>query len=119
MQPLVIGGHPLEYHDADRLIDQGAAAGTFTGMRADTTTDCRNRHVAANSAERLVVAVVLDFLDIGRDINVCRATIHAGGRQLVAIGFGPFAFTLSTQVGQIVITKMFNGIDNRFGGRHA
>ena len=119
MQQLVIGGHTLEHHDADRFVDQRAAAGRFAGMGADTAADSRDRHVATDRAEGLVVAIILDLFDIGRDINMRRTTIHTGRGQLVVIAFCLLGLALSAQEGQVVVTEIFDRVENRFGRSHA
>src|SRR5210317_951143 len=115
----MIGGNPLEDHDADGLVNQGTATGRLAWMRTDATADSRDRHAIADGSEGLIVAIILDFLNIGRDVNMRRAAIHAGRRQLVVIALGLFPLALTTQKGQVVFTEIFNRIENRSGRCHA
>ncbi len=79
VHPFVVGRDPLEDHDADRLIDQSAATGLFTGMGTDAAADRRDRHVAPDGTEGIVKTVIFDLFDISGDVDMGGAAIHAGG----------------------------------------
>jgi hypothetical protein len=119
VHPLVVRGDPLEDHDADRLINQGAPAGRLAGMGTDPAADRRNRHVLSNRGQGQVEAVVLDPLDVGGNVDVRRALVHAGGGELFLVGAGGDRFAFFADVGQVIVPEMFHGIEDRDGGGHA
>ena len=119
VQPLVIGGDPFQHHDADRFIDQGPSARFLAGVRADPAAHRRDRHVAADGVEGLAVAVVLDLLDVGRNVDVRRAAVGAGGGQLVVVALGRPGLPFAAQERQIVIAEVLDAVEYRPGGGHA
>ena len=119
VHPFMIGGDALQDHDADRFVDQGAPARLLAGVRADPAADRRDRHVAADGAERLVETVFLDLLDIGGDIDMGRAAVGAGGGQLVMIDLGRLCCALAAHERQVIVTEVLNRIEDRLGGGHA
>ena len=120
MLPLIVGGGALQDHDADRLVHLLAAAGGLARVGTDAPADRRQRHVLPDHVERLVEPVLLDRLDVGRDVDMGRALVLAGSGVLVdEAEFVGVALLAAVDVGQEIVAEMLHRIEHRHRGTRA
>ncbi len=114
--PFVVGSAALENHDVDRLVDVFPAAGGLARVRADAPADRRKRHRLTDGGKRIAEAVVLHRLDVGRDVDVGRALVHAGGGVLLDVAeFGGEALRAADVVDEGV-AEVGDRVDHRHRG---
>ena len=111
MHPFVVGSGTLQHHNIDGIIHILATAGGFAGVRTDTATDSRHRHIFADSGQSLAILVIFYFFDILGNIYMGRTLVHTGSGDFVDIAVCLWR-PVATQTGNELFTVMCYRIKN-------
>ena len=109
MHPLIVRCGSFQDHYVYRVVHILATAGGFTRMRANPAANSRKRHVFTDSVQGVPELVVLDFFNVFRDIDMCRAPVHAGRGILVNVAVG-FRDAGTVQAGDEGVAVMLHSV---------
>ncbi len=113
MFPFIISSGALEHHDIDRTIDIGTPTGRFTRVGADAPAHGRQWHAFTNHLKCLAKLPILDGFDVSRNIDMSRALVLTGRRQLHLIVNGRRLARSTLDVSEIVLTEVLDRINDR------